>query len=580
MGYMEKYQEWIDHPFFDDDTKQELLAIQKDEKEIESRFHKDLEFGTAGLRGIIGAGTDRMNKYTVRKATQGLAISILKTGKEFAQKGVVIAYDSRHMSKEFAFEAALTLIANGIKAYVFDALRPTPELSFAVRHLKTAAGIVVTASHNPKQYNGYKVYWEDGGQLPPKDSDRVLADIASVKDIAGIEIADYEESIANGMLKIIGKEIDDVYIESIKTLSINIQELQDVAKDLKIVYTPFHGAGYDLVTRVLEETGFHSISPVPEQVKPDPDFSTVVSPNPEEKAAFKLAIDLAQKIDADLTMGTDPDADRVGVVVKNKEGEYFVLEGNQTGLLLMDYILSQRTAKGMMPENPYCISTIVSSNLTKVICRYFGVEYMEVLTGFKFFGEKMHMYDDNGLKHYVAGFEESFGYLIGSYVRDKDAVVACMMIAEMTAFYKKQGMTLYDALQALYEKYGHFYEKTIPFTLTGLEGSKMISNAMTVLRNDPPAKFGDVEVTAVSDYQTLKRKDLATGEETPIDSHVSNVLYFEAGETDWFCIRPSGTEPKIKVYLGVARATKEEAEQAREELSKNVISVIDPLLGR
>jgi len=580
MGYIEKYNEWIDNPFFDEDTRNELLRIKNDEKEIESRFHKDLEFGTAGLRGIIGAGTDRMNKYTVRKATQGLAVSILNTGKEFAEKGVVIAYDSRYMSKEFAFEAALTLIANGIKAYVFEELRPTPELSFAVRYLKTAAGIVVTASHNPKQYNGYKVYWDDGGQLPPKDSDRVLADIAAVKDIAGIEIADYDESIKNGMLKIVGKEIDDAYISSMKTLSININELQDTAKDLKIVYTPFHGAGQELVTRVLAETGFANVTCVEEQVAPDPEFPTVVSPNPEDKAAFELAIKLAEKIDADLVLGTDPDSDRVGVVVKNENEEYFVLEGNQTGLLLADYILSQRTEKGLMPSNPYCISTIVSSNLTEVICKRFNVEYMDVLTGFKFFGEKIHMYDDNGLKNYIMGFEESYGYLIGNFVRDKDAVVACMMIAEMTAFYKKQGMSLYDALQALYEKYGFFFEKTIAFTLTGLEGVKTINNAMNVLRENPPSKFGDINVTACLDYKTLKRKDLKTGNITEIDCYTSNVLYFEAGKTDWFCIRPSGTEPKIKVYMGVARDTKEESEVARDKLIENVIGVINPLLGK
>ncbi len=580
MGYMEKYQEWIDNPFFDEETRKELIAIKDDEKEIESRFYKDLEFGTAGLRGVIGAGTNRMNKYTVRKATQGLAISILKTGRDFADKGVVIAYDSRHMSKEFAFEAALTLIANGIKAYVFDELRPTPELSFAVRYLKTAAGIVITASHNPKQYNGYKVYWDDGGQLPPKDSDRVLADIASVKDIAGIEIADYDESIDNGMLKIIGKEIDDAYINSLKTLSVNVDELKETAKGMKIVYTPFHGAGYKLVTRVLDETGFKNVISVPEQVAPDGEFPTVVSPNPEEKAAFKLAIELSEKVEADLTLGTDPDSDRVGVVVKNENGEYFVLEGNQTGLLLVDYILSQRTAKGTMPKNPYCISTIVSSNLTEVICKHFGVEYMNVLTGFKFFGEKIHMYDDNGLKNYIAGFEESYGYLIGTFVRDKDAVVACMMIAEMAAFYKEKGMTLYDALQALYEKYGFFCERTIAFTLTGLEGVKIIKNAMNTLRENPPARFGNIDVAALRDYKTCKRKDLKTGEITDIDSYRSDVLYFEINDTDWFCIRPSGTEPKIKVYLGVARASKTEAEAAREELVKNVISVIDPLLGK
>ena len=579
MGYIEKYNEWLNNPFFDEDTKRELLDIKDDEKEIESRFHRDLEFGTAGLRGIIGAGTDRMNKYTVRKATQGLAISILNSGKEFADKGVVIAYDSRHMSTEFAFEAALTLIANGIKTYVFEELSPTPELSFAVRYLGTAAGIVVTASHNPKQYNGYKVYWDDGGQLPPKDSDRVLADIASVTDIAGINIADYDESIKNGMLKIIGTELHDAYIKALKTLSINIDELQDVAKDLKIVYTPFHGAGYKLVTRILKENGFENVIPVKEQVEPDPDFSTVEYPNPEDKAAFKLAIELAEKTDADLTMGTDPDSDRVGVVIKNDKGEYIVLEGNQTGLLLVEYILSERSAKGLLPENPYCISTIVSSNLTEVICHKFGVEYMNVLTGFKFFGEKIHMYDDNGLKNCVMGFEESYGYLIGTFVRDKDAVVTCMMIAEMAAFYKKHGMTLFDALNALYEKYGFHFEQTIPYTLAGLDGSKKIIDTMTTLRNNPPVKFGTADVAVFSDYETLKRKDLRSGEVTDIDCHKSNVLYFETANGDWFCIRPSGTEPKIKVYLGAARSTKEEAEAVRDELASNVMGVINPLLG-
>ena len=566
MNYMQKYQEWLNDPFFDEDIKQELLSIKDDEQEIESRFFKDLEFGTAGLRGMIGAGTDRMNKYTVRKATQGLAISILKAGEDFAGKGVAIAYDCRHMSREFAFEAALTLVANGIKAYIFNEIKPTPLLSFTIRHLKTAAGIVITASHNPKQYNGLKVYWDDGGQLPPKHSDRVLADIASVKNIAGIQIASFEESIKNGMLMILDDTVENAYMEAAKTLLINIDELKDTAKDLKIVYTPFHGAGFKPVNRILSEIGFKNVTTVPEQAQPDPNFSTVEYPNPEEKEGFKLAIELSEKIDADLTIGTDPDADRTGVVVKNECGEYYVLEGNQVGLLIVDYILSERTKKGTMPDEPYCISTYVSSNLTKVICDYYGVEYMNVLTGFKFFGEIIHKYDDKGLKNYVVGFEESIGYCIGNFVRDKDAVSACMILAEMAAFYKEQGMTLHDAMNALYEKYGYFLEKTIAITLTGLEGKKKIDEIMCKLRTNPPQSIGEFKVIAFSDFKTLKRKESITGKISDIDCHKSDVLYFELGENDWFCVRPSGTEPKIKIYLGVARDNKQEAEEARKKL--------------
>lgn len=580
MSYKEKYKLWTTSDFFDEETKKELLAIADDEKEIESRFFADLEFGTGGLRGIIGAGTNRINKYTIRKATQGLARSILKYGKEFAEKGVVIAYDSRRLSKEFAIEAALTLNANGIKAYVFDDIRPTPLLSYTVRHLKAAAGIVITASHNPKEYNGYKVYWEDGGQLPPKHSDRVLADIATVIDIAGIEIADYDESIKNGMLTIIGKEIDDAYIESLKTLTINTEEVKDVADSLKIIYTPLHGTGNKLVRRILKETGFNNVKVVPEQEKPDSDFPTVESPNPEEKSAFKLAIEMAKKHGADLILGTDPDADRVGVVVKDDKGEYIVLEGNQTGVILTEYVLSQKKAKGLMPENPYCISTIVSTNLTEVISKNYGVEYIEVYTGFKFFGEKMHELDDKGLKNFITGFEESYGYLVGNYVRDKDAVVTCMMIAEMAAYYKKQGKTLYDAVQEVYEKYGYFSEKTIAFTLKGLDGLRKIQNTMKTIRENKPSSFGDIKVKALRDFQELKRYDFENNSVGDVSgfTYKSNVLYYEVNDRDWFCFRPSGTEPKLKVYFGVSRNTQKEAEAARDKLINNVMDYLKPML--
>lgn len=580
MTYKEKYNSWLEDDFFDEETKNELLSIKDDEEEIKDRFAKDLEFGTAGLRGVIGAGTNRMNKYTVRKATQGFAISILKEGEDFSNRGVVIAYDNRRMSREFAIEAALTLNANGIKVYVFEYITPTPVLSFSIRYLKTAAGIVITASHNPKEYNGYKVYWEDGGQLPPKNSDKVLADIASVTDIAGIRTADYDESLKNGMLTFVGKDIDDAYIESIKTLNINTKEIADVANDLKVVYTPLHGTGNKLVRRILKETGFNHVDVVKEQELPDSEFSTVKYPNPEEKSAFKLAIAMAEEENADLILGTDPDSDRVGVVVRNEDNEYTVLEGNQTGILLAEYILSQRKAKGLLPENPYCISTIVSTNMTEAICKNYGVEFMEVFTGFKFFGEKIHEYDDNGLKNFIMGFEESYGYLIGTFVRDKDAVVTCMMVAEMTAYYKKQGMSLFEALNSIYEKYGFYSERTIPFVLEGLDGAQTIKNAMETIRTDKPSVFGDTIVRTLRDYQLSKVYNFSTNTTKDEGSYTSNVLYYEVNDTDWFCFRPSGTEPKLKVYFGAVGETKAKAEQARDNLIEDVLSYIKPLLGK
>ena len=574
MDSLEKYRFWMGNEYFDIDTRNELKNIENDHSEIEERFYRDMEFGTGGLRGIIGAGTNRINIYTVRKASQGLAAFVLKNIAGAAEKGIVIAYDSRYMSPEFAGEAAGVFAANGIKAWLFDELRPTPELSFAVRYLKAAAGIVITASHNPKQYNGYKVYGEDGAQLSLEGSEALLEEIEKINDITVIVPLKRSEAIGKGLIKMIGSELDDAYINSLKTLLINPGVIKKVAGKLKIVYTPLHGTGNKPVRRILKETGFEDVIVVSEQELPDPEFPTVKYPNPEERDSFKLAIGLAEKENVDLIIGTDPDCDRVGVVTRNTKGEYMVLTGNQTGSLLLEYILSQKKQGGSLPANGFAVKTIVTTELARTIADDYGVELIEVLTGFKFIGEKIKELDEFGDRKYLFGFEESYGYLAGTFARDKDGVVACMLIGEMAAYYRSRGLSLYEGLEELFKKYGYYMEGINSFTLEGKEGTEKIQAAMETLRREKPSSFGTSEAAALRDYQTQSRYDLLKGTVTKLDLPQSNVLYYEMKDGSWFCIRPSGTEPKIKIYYGVSEATREKAGQKLELLKENVLSVI------
>ena len=569
---------WLESDYFDDDTKKELKKIENHPEEIDERFYRDLEFGTGGLRGIIGAGTNRINIYTIRKASQGLANYLLQSVENARRRGIAIAYDSRHMSPEFALEAAKVFAANGIVAWLFDELRPTPELSFAVRYLKAAAGIVITASHNPKQYNGYKVYGDDGGQLPLEGSEAVLSEIEKITDITKIVPLPEQEAIEKGFIRKVGKEIDDAYISCLKTLAVNPAAAEKASESMKIVYTPLHGAGNKPVRRILSETGFKNIFVVEEQERPDPEFHTVKYPNPEEKDSFKLAIELAQKEDVDLIIGTDPDCDRVGVVVRNSEGEYVVLTGNQTGCLLMEYILSQKKEMGSLPANGFVVKTIVTSELARKIADFYRVELIEVLTGFKFIGEKIKELDEPGIKKYLFGFEESYGYLAGTFARDKDAVVASMLIGEMAAYYKSRNMSLYEGLQELFEKYGFYVEGITSFTLEGKEGVEKINSAMDSLRTQKARAFDTCGVKAIRDYQSKETTHIITGEITGLELPKSNVLYYDLNDGSWFCIRPSGTEPKIKIYYGTSETTLSSAQQKLEEIKEKVIGTINKLL--
>lgn len=568
---------WMGNEYFDQQTREELQKIKDDPKEIEDRFYKYLDFGTGGLRGIIGAGTNRMNIYTIRRASQGLADFVNSIGA--ADKGIVIAYDSRNMSPEFALESAKIFAGNGIKAYLFDELRPVPELSFAVRHLKTAAGVVVTASHNPKEYNGYKVYGEDGGQLPLEESNQVIGFMNKIEDITTVKFMDKDEAIEKGLIKIIGKEVDDAYISMLKSLSVNPDIAKSVGENFKVIYTPIHGSGNKPVRRILDEIGFKNVLVVKEQELPDKNFSTVKSPNPEEKEAFTIAIELAKSQNVDLIIGTDPDCDRVGVVARNKDGDYVTLTGNQTGCLLLEYILSQKKAKGNLPANGFVVKTIVTTELSREIAKEYGVELIEVLTGFKFIGEKIKLLDENGDKKYLFGFEESYGYLAGTSVRDKDAVVASMLIAEMAAYYKSRDMSLYDGLMELLNKYGYTIEGIKSYTLKGKEGLDKIKSALSKLREDEITKFGTIEVAAVRDYIKGERYEISTGKREVIDLPESDVLYYEMQDgKSWFCIRPSGTEPKIKIYYGVTDKGMEAARSKLEQIQSNVLSVVEKLL--
>lgn len=574
MGYMEEYKFWLENDYFDQKTKEELKGIEGNNAEIEDRFYKDLEFGTGGLRGVIGAGTNRMNIYTVRKATQGLANFIKKQGGE--KKGVAIAYDSRFMSPEFADVAALCLAANGIKAYVFDELRPTPELSFALRTLGCISGIVVTASHNPPEYNGYKVYWEDGAQVTaPKDKE-IIDEVKAVTDYADVLTMDKEAAMAAGLYQVIGSEIDDAYMVELKKQIIHPEVIQEMADDIKIVYTPFHGTGNKPVRRVLSELGFKHVYVVPEQELPDPEFTTLDYPNPEDPKAFTLALKLAKEKHADIVMATDPDADRLGIyALDTKSGEYVPFTGNMSGMLIAEYILRERTATGTMPASPAMVKTIVTTNMADPIAADYHVKLIEVLTGFKYIGEQIKLFEETGSNNYVFGLEESYGCLAGTHARDKDAVVAVMCLCEVAAWCKKHGQTLWDKMVELYEKYGYFKEDLYTITLKGIDGSKQIGEMMDKLRKNPPAEFGDLKVINVRDYATGITKELATGKESPTGLPESNVLYFDLTNDSWCCARPSGTEPKIKFYMGVKGTSLEDAKARNEKLTEELKAVIE-----
>jgi phosphoglucomutase len=569
-----RYHHWVKYPNLPNHLKEELIQIESDPKEIEERFYKHLEFGTGGLRGVIGAGTNRINIYTVRKATQGLAQYINRYGEKAKEKGVAIAHDPRHQSKEFSEEAARVLAYNGIKVYLFDDLRPTPELSFAVRELGCIAGIVITASHNPPEYNGYKVYWEDGGQIPPETADAIIEEIHRVEDELSVSVISAAEATEKGLITVLGEDMDRRYISRLKGLVLNPEIIHQMADELKIVFTPLHGTGNHPVRRVLEEIGFNHVYVVPEQEQPDPDFSTVSSPNPEEHAAFTIAIELAKKMDADVIMGTDPDTDRVGFVVKDDLGEYRVLTGNQTGGLLLEYILSQRKQKGTLPKNGVVLKTIVTSQMGHVIADHYGVETVNTLTGFKFIGEKIKQYEKSGEKTFLFGYEESYGYLIGDFVRDKDAVQACLLGAEMAAYYKSKGLTLYQALTRLFDKYGYYQEDLVSITLKGIEGMKKIDSILERFRLEPPRQIAGVQVDIVRDYQSSKEYRIGSDTEETIDLPQSNVLHYTLVDGSWFCIRPSGTEPKIKIYFSVQDTTQEKSLEKLAKYKDDVLELI------
>ncbi len=578
MDYKTMYQQWLDNPYFDEETKAELKAIEENDKEIEDRFYMDLEFGTAGLRGVIGAGTNRMNIYTVRKATQGLA-NYIKSVKGEA-RGVAIAYDSRHMSPEFADESALCLAANGIKAYVFESLRPTPELSYAVRKLQCIAGINITASHNPPEYNGYKVYWEDGAQITPPHDSGIMDEVKKVTDYAACKTMSLDAAKEAGLYQIIGADIDDPYIAELKSLVLH-QDCIDAVKDkLTIVYSPLHGTGNIPVRRVLKELGFQNVHVVPEQELPNGDFPTVSYPNPEAAEAFELGLALGKKVNADLILATDPDADRLGVYVKDsKTGEYHTLTGNMSGCLIGDYVIGQRKAvNGSLPEDGAFIRSIVSTNMADAIAKYYGIQLVEVLTGFKFIGQKIREFEETGKGTYLFGMEESYGCLTGTYARDKDAVVASMTLCEAAAYYMTKNMTLWDAMLEMYERYGYYKDHVESITLKGIEGLAKIQEIMNTLRENAPKEIGGLKVLAARDYKTDKIQDFVTGETKPTGLPSSNVLYYELEDDAWVCVRPSGTEPKVKFYIGVKGTSLEDADEKSASLGKQVLDMIQKMI--
>ena len=573
MGYKEEYAFWLEDSYFDQETKDELLAIKDNETEIEDRFYKELEFGTGGLRGVIGAGTNRMNIYTVRKATQGLANYIKKQGGQ--EKGVAIAYDSRRMSPEFADVAALCLAANGIKAYVFDALRPTPEHSCALRRLKCISGIVITASHNPPEYNGYKCYWEDGAQVTAPRDKEIITEVQNVTDYHEVLTMDKDAAVAAGLYQVIGKEIDDAYMVELKKQIIHPEIIKEVADDIKIVYSPFNGTGNVPVRRVLSELGFKNVFVVPEQEMPDPNFTTLDYPNPEDPKAFTLALKLAKEKNADIILATDPDADRLGIyALDTKTGEYVPFTGNMSGMLIAEYILRERTATGTMPENPALVSTIVTTNMAKAIADDYNVKFIEVLTGFKYIGEQIKFFEQSGSNNYVFGLEESYGCLAGTHARDKDAVVAVMCLCEMASWCKKNGLTVWDQMINLYNKYGYYKETQYAITMKGIEGANQIAAIMDNLRNNPPKNFGDLKVKEFRDYKSGETLDIATGTKGSTGLPSSNVLYFELENDSWCCARPSGTEPKIKFYMGVKGNSLEDSKAKVDKLTEDLKAYI------
>ena len=570
---MKKYQEWCENPYFDEETRNELKNIAGDEKEISDRFYKDLAFGTGGLRGVIGAGTNRMNIYTVRKATQGLANFIIEeNGRE---KGVAIAFDSRNMSPEFAEEAARCLCANGIRTWLFESLRPTPELSFALRELGCIAGIVVTASHNPPEYNGYKVYWEDGAQITYPKDEQIIARVNAITDLTTVKTMSRKEADESGLLQIIGEEIDASYMEALKKLVLNPEVIKEQAKSLKIVYTPLHGTGNLPVRRVLSELGFEQVIVVPEQEKPDGNFPTVSYPNPEDKKAFALALELAKKVNADLVLATDPDADRLGVYAKDsKTGEYMAFTGNMSGMIICEYELSQKKEKGMLPEDGAIVTTIVSGNMSQAVAKEYGVDIIETLTGFKYIGEQIKLFEQNHNHTYLFGYEESYGCLVGTHARDKDAVVAVMALCEAAAYYKSKGLTLWDQMLVLFEKYGYYKEGLYTLTLKGQEGAAKIQEILKSFRSNPPKQIGEYKVLAFRDYEEDIIQNDVTGETTKTGLPKSNVLYFELEDQAWCCVRPSGTEPKVKLYMGVKGIDMQDAQNRLEQLTEAMTSLI------
>ncbi|SFD08935.1 alpha-phosphoglucomutase [Bacillus sp. 491mf] len=572
MEWNKEYERWISFADLDAELKQQLEEMKSDEKKIEDSFYKNLEFGTGGMRGELGAGTNRLNVYTVRKATEGLARFIEKQGEEAKARGVVVAYDSRHKSPEFALEVAATLGAHGIKTYVFESLRPTPELSFAVRYLHTYSGIVLTASHNPPEYNGYKVYGDDGGQLPPKEADELIHYVNHVSDELTVEVADVEQLKQNGLLQIIGQEVDDAYLEQLKTVILNKELVKEIGQDLKIVFSPLHGTSNIPARRGLEAVGFKNVTVVKEQEQPDPNFSTVKSPNPEEHAAFELAIGYGEEIDADVLIATDPDADRLGVAVRNHDGEYQVLTGNQTGALMLDYLLSQKKEQGILAANGVVLKTIVTSELGRTIAKSYGLDTIDTLTGFKFIGEKIKQYEASGEYEFQFGYEESYGYLIRPFCRDKDAVQSVLFACEVAAYYKAQGKTLYDGLLEVFEKYGYFREGLVSLTLKGKDGAEQIQNMMTSFRENRPTEVANLEITIAEDYKASVRTKVEENVTEEIKLPKSNVLKYYLADGSWFCLRPSGTEPKIKFYFGVQGDSLQHSEEKLEAIKEDIMN--------
>ncbi|KHF39184.1 phospho-sugar mutase [Halalkalibacter okhensis] len=578
MTWKDQYQKWMNFSALESEWKEALDEKKENEVELEDCFYKDLEFGTGGMRGEIGPGPNRMNTYTIRRAAEGLARFIEKAGTKAKERGVAIAFDSRHKSRQFALESALTLGKHGIQSYLFHELRPTPELSFAVRHLNAYAGIVITASHNPPEYNGFKVYGEDGGQLPPGPADELVRYVNEIEDELQIEVADELELKGSRLLQIISDDIDSAYNEKLQSIIVQKEIIEQFGDEVKIVFTPLHGAANLPVRRVLESSGFSQVTVVPEQELPDPNFSTVKSPNPEEHAAFELAIEHGKKLDADVLIATDPDGDRVGVAVKNQEGDYVVLTGNQTGALMLDYILSQKQAQQTLPANGVVLKTIVTSEIGRAVADEYQLTTVDTLTGFKFIGEKIKQYEQTGEHSFLFGYEESYGYLIGDFVRDKDAVQACLLAAELAAYYKSRNMNLFDGLMEVFDKYGYYQEGLESLTLKGKAGIEQINQILASFREAPPKELNGSKIVTIEDYKFGESKNALTGEESKIELPSSNVLKYILEDGSWFCIRPSGTEPKIKFYFGVNKETLAESQTSLEQLKQAVMGLVQKLI--